>query len=116
MRQELRRFYGPKWRRKRATALALRGHNRCDHCHKPHPMINWAHLAGDPRRSGKMAWLCPTCHGIHDTPFRIAVTRRTQARKRGQLWLSQEIELAPAPVQTWPDPLRQLALFEDAAA
>lgn len=115
MRQELRKFYGPKWRRKRAAALRLRGHNRCDKCGQPHNMLNWAHLAGDPRAKGEMGWLCPRCHGVHDTPYRIAVTRRTLARRRGQLWLSADIEHAASPPSAWPDDLRQLPLFEDAA-
>lgn len=113
MRAEMRKFYGPTWRRRRAHALMLRGHMRCDKCGQPHHMINWAHLAGDPRVKGEMGWLCPHCHGVHDTPYRIAMTRRTQARKRGQLWLSAEIEFAPLPVKMWPDELRQIPLFGD---
>ena len=115
MRRELRKFYGPKWRRKRARALALRGHMRCDQCGLEHRWINWAHLSGDPRVPGALRWLCPICHGILDTPRRIATTRRTQARLHGQMWLSQEIELADLPVRLLPESLAQMELFVEAA-
>jgi len=39
------------------------------------------------------------------------MTRRTRAQKRGQLWLAEEIRLAPFPVRTWPVRLRQMELF-----
>jgi len=41
----------------------------------------------------------------------LRMTRRTRAQKRGQLWLSDELQLAPFPVRTWPAALRQLELF-----
>jgi hypothetical protein len=102
LRREMRPLYGARWRRKRSLALAARGTCRCDNCGKFHSMINWAHASGDPRIPGRMLWLCPSCHGVHDTPFRIAVTRRTRARRSGQLWLAPEIEYGHLPVSLWP--------------
>jgi hypothetical protein len=65
-------------------------------------MLNWAHMSGDPRLPGRMGWLCPSCHAKHDSPQRILVTRRTRAKRHGQLWLLPEIEWAHLPVQLWP--------------
>jgi len=39
------------------------------------------------------------------------MARRTRARQRGQLWLSDELEVAPIPVRLWPMRLRQMDLF-----
>jgi hypothetical protein len=39
------------------------------------------------------------------------MTRRSRSKKRGQMWLSEEIQFAPFPVRTWPLWLRQLNLF-----
>ena len=115
IRKELRKFYGPKWRKMRARALALRGHNRCDVCRQPHRWINWAHLSGDPRVPGPLAWLCPSCHSRNDTKFRIAATRRMRAKRSGQLWLTPEMELAAVPARLWPAERRQMDLFGAAA-
>ena len=43
-------------------------------------------------------------------PQRIAMARRTRAQRRGQLWLSEEIRLAPFPIHTWPVELRQYGI------
>ena len=105
-RPEIRHFYGARWRRMRRIALGDRGlmpgNLACDHCGRPHPRLNWAHLAGDPRIAGPMGWLCPRCHSRHDTPFRVAATRRTRARRCGQLWLLPELEYANLPLALWP--------------
>src|SRR3982751_4441836 len=58
------------------------------------PYLNAAHLSHDPRDNVRVAVLCPACHSRHDTPQRIAMTRRTRARRSGQLWLLPEIEFA----------------------
>jgi hypothetical protein len=39
------------------------------------------------------------------------MTRRTPVQRRGQIWLSEELRLAPFRVRTWPIQLRQLDLF-----
>ena len=58
-----------------------------------------------------VAVLCPSCHAKNDTPQRLAMTRRNWAKRRGQLWLSEEIQWGPFPVRTWPLRLRQMKLF-----
>jgi hypothetical protein len=102
IRPELRHLYGVAWRKKRKLALNDRRSTGCEHCGRPHWMMNWAHLSGDPRLPGRMGWLCPSCHAKHDTPQRLAVTRRTRARKHGQLWLAPELEYAHLPMFLWP--------------
>jgi hypothetical protein len=66
-----------------------------------------------PQQIGQhlIAVLCPSCHAKGDTPQRIAMTRRTPVQRRGQIWLSEELRLAPFRVRTWPIQLRQLDLF-----
>ncbi len=81
IRPELRKYYGPEWRRYRETLLALAGH-RCAHCGTEHKYLNAAHVHHDPRNGQLITILCP-------------MTRRTRARRAGQLWLSPEIEYAP---------------------
>jgi hypothetical protein len=59
--------------------------------------------------------LCPACHARHDTPQRVAMTRRTRARRAGQLWLTPELEYVP--YASWMVTRRvldesQLGLFE----
>lgn len=49
------------------------------------------HLPGDERDENLKA-LCQYCHLHHDLQFHMANSRRTRARKVGQLWLSQELE------------------------
>ena len=110
IRAEYRKYYGARWRKLRRVALAGAG-DRCQHCHQPHRLLNVAHLTHDPADHSTLAVLCPSCHAIHDTPQRIAMTRRTRARKHGQLWLSEELEIAPFPPRTWPPRLRQMRLF-----
>jgi hypothetical protein len=74
-------------------------------------MLNVAHLSHDPADRKQVADLCPSCHARHDAKQRIATTRRTRAKQRGQLWLSMDLELAPVPPRMLPSKLRQLALF-----
>lgn len=102
IRPELRHLYGPTWRRKRKIALENRRASGCEHCGRLHRMLNWAHMSGDPRIPGRMGWLCPSCHAKHDSRQRILVTRRTRAKRHGQLWLLAEMEFAHLPVQLWP--------------
>lgn len=111
LRKEMRKYYGPRHRAARREAILAAGGPFCSLCHASHPMVNLAHLSHDPRDSGSRTLLCPSCHGIHDTPHRIAVTRRTRARRAGQLWLDPEIEYAAFPTSLWPLRLRQLSLF-----
>lgn len=123
MRKEMRKFYGVRWQAARRKALAeylktlgLQPGDTppCQRCQKPHNMLNWAHLNHDPGRPREMGWLCPSCHGKNDTPQRIAMTRRRRAKRVRQMWLTPELEWAPYPERLWPDPLRQLPLFEAA--
>ncbi|HLK62677.1 MAG TPA: hypothetical protein VKU19_04530 [Bryobacteraceae bacterium] len=105
-----RKYYDARWRKFRLAMLDSVG-NVCERCKKPHRLLNVAHLNHDPADKRFLAVLCPSCHSRNDTGQRIAMTRRTWAQRRGQLWLSDEIRLAPYPVRTWPMAMRQLDLF-----
>lgn len=107
IRREFRRYYGARWRRERLVALAQADY-RCALCGREHRLLNWAHVEHDPR-SPRRAVLCPSCHARHDAKQRWARTRRTRARRAGQVWLSKEIELAPEPLWLWPASLLQLS-------
>jgi hypothetical protein len=74
-------------------------------------MLNVAHLSHDPADRKRIAVLCPSCHARNDTKQRVAATRRTRARRRGQLWLSVDLELAAVPARLLPPQLRQMELF-----
>ena len=110
IRPEYRKYYRTNWRKLRLAVLEAAGH-RCQRCGRGHRWLNIAHLSHDPADHVSLAVLCPSCHSKHDTPQRLAMTRRTRAIRRGQLWLSEEIRIAPFPVRTWPLALRQLDLF-----
>jgi 5-methylcytosine-specific restriction endonuclease McrA len=111
IRPEERKYYGARWRKLRLAALAAAGHV-CQRCGRPHRLLNLAHLSHDAADPHSLMVLCPSCHAKNDTPQRVAMTRRTRARRRGQLWLTEELRLAPFPVRTWPARLRQMDLFE----
>jgi hypothetical protein len=112
IRAEYRKYYGPEWRKFRKVCLQLAG-NVCSRCQRPHRMLNVAHLNHDPKYAVSIAVLCPSCHSKVDTPHRIAMTRRTKARRVRQKWLLPELEFAPLPPRMWPFHLRQMRLFED---
>ena len=108
--REYRKFFDARWRKFRLAALAA-ARNVCQHCRKPHRLLNVAHLSHDPADRSSLAVLCPSCHAKHDTPQRVAMSRRTRAHSAGQKWLSEKSELAPLPMRTWPLRLRQMSLF-----
>ncbi len=110
IRAEYRKFYDARWRKFRLTMLEAAG-NVCQMCHKPHRLLNVAHLSSDPADHRFLAVLCPSCHSRRNAAQRVAMTRRTRASKRGQMWLSDELEVAPLPVRLWPMRLRQMDLF-----
>ena len=110
IRPEYRKYYDARWRKFRLTVLEAAG-NVCQRCGKPHRLLNVAHLSHDPADRNMLIVLCPSCHARNDTRQRIAMTRRSRARTRGQMWLSDEIQFAPFPVRTWPLVVRQLDLF-----
>ena len=110
IRPEYRKYYGARWRKIRAMMLEAAG-NVCQMCHRPHRLLNVAHLSPDPADRGSLTVLCPSCHSRRNAAQRLAMTRRTRARKRGQMWLSGELEVAPMPVRLWPMRLRQMDLF-----
>jgi 5-methylcytosine-specific restriction endonuclease McrA len=114
IRPELRKYYGAEWRRYRLVLLDL-AKNKCANCGMKHKYLNGAHVHHDPRNGQLITILCPACHARHDTPQRVAMTRRTRARRVGQLWLTPELEYAP--YASWMVPRRvldesQLGLFE----
>jgi hypothetical protein len=110
IRPEYRRFYRADWRRFRQAMLERVGHV-CECCGRAHPMLNLAHLSHDPADRLHLAVLCPSCHARNDTKQRVAATRRTMAYRRGQMWLSRDVELAVVPVRLLPLELRQMDLF-----
>jgi hypothetical protein len=110
IRPEYRKFYRADWKRLRLVLIDRAG-NVCERCRKAHPRLNVAHLSHDPQDRLNLAVLCPSCHSRHDTKQRVAVTRRTRAYRRGQAWLSKDLEFAPMPVRLLPIELRQFELF-----
>jgi hypothetical protein len=110
IRAEYRKYYDARWRKLRLTMLEAAGHV-WQMCHRPHRLLNVAHLSPDPADRTALTVLCPSCHSKHNAAQRLAMTRRTRARKRGQMWLSSELEVAPTPVRLWPMRLRQMDLF-----
>lgn len=96
IRPELRKYYGAAWRAYRLALIEAHG-TRCSNCRREVPAyINLAHLDHD-QRSPRVALLCPACHNRHDAARRLAVWRRSRAKRHGQLWLLPEIEWAPFP-------------------
>jgi len=110
IRPDNRKFYDARWKKFRLAALEAAGHV-CQRCGKAHRLLNVAHLSHDPADRQQIAVLCPSCHSKNDTPQRVAMTRRTMAQRRGQMWLTDEMRLAPFPVRTWPMAMRQMDLF-----
>ena len=110
IRPEYRKYYDSRWRKFRLSMLEAAGH-RCQICRQPHRLLNVVHLSNDPADFVHLTVLCPSCHSRHNTAQRAAMTRRARARKRGQLWLSDELEVAPLPLRLWPMRLRQMDLF-----
>lgn len=106
IRPELRAFYGTAWRRQRAEVIAILG-AYCRACGREHPRINLAHTTHDPRDGALVSLWCPSCHATKDAAQRYAMTRRTWARRSGQLWLLPEIEWAP--YASWMVPRRVLS-------
>lgn len=97
IRPELRHLYrGPEWQAQRAAAIERAG-GRCATCRHEHPMLNGAHKNHDPHDPRSVIAWCPACHARHDAPHRVAVMRRTRARREGQLWLLPELEYAADP-------------------
>ena len=114
IRPKLRKYYGADWRRYRLTLLEI-ANNRCAGCGTGHKYLNAAHVHHDPRNGQLITILCPACHARHDTPQRVAMTRRTRAQRVGQLWLTPELEYAP--YASWMIPRRvitaaQFGLFD----
>lgn len=114
IRPELRKFYGSRWRAVRLVLIETLG-TKCSICGIDVPKwLNFAHLDRDPRISARVAPMCPACHSRYDSRLRWAMTRRTRAKRHGQLWLSVEMEFAPYPESFWPRraiEAMQLSLF-----
>lgn len=110
IRPEFRKYYRADWRRFRILMIERAG-GVCEACRRPHRMLNLAHLSHDPADRLHLAVLCPSCHSRNDTKQRVAVTRRTRAYRRGQMWLNDDLELAALPMRLLPVELRQLSLF-----
>ncbi len=110
IRAEYRKYYDARWRKLRLSMLEAAG-NVCQMCQRPHRLLHLVNLTHDPADRRRLTVLCPSCHAKSGAAQRLAMTRRTRARKRGQLWLTGELEVAPVPVRLWPMRLRQMDLF-----
>jgi hypothetical protein len=111
LRAEVRALYGAEWRRFReqyakkhppvcAECSRLRDEGRLTNAFGlpglvTHWKMNLCHLTHDPHRRDRLAWLCPRHHALHDNSQRIAMWRRGEAQRAGQLWLLPEVEFAP---------------------
>jgi hypothetical protein len=96
IRAEIRHLYGAAHRRLRAELIALLG----DACQKVQASALAAQsraLDARPHEYEAGTILCPSCHAKYDARQRHAMTRRTIAKRRGQLWLTDAIEWAPFP-------------------
>jgi hypothetical protein len=116
IRAELRRHYGPAWKRFRLALIAEHG-TICETCKRDAGRrINGAHSDHDPQNAAGVKLWCPSCHARHDAPHRLAIMRRRRAAAAGQLWLLPEIEWAPFASWEIPGPvydiLHQLPLFK----
>ena len=113
IRPELRKYYGPEWKAWRLVLIGTLG-THCSVCGRDVPKwLNFAHLDHNPR-TPRVVPMCPSCHARNDSRQRWAMTRRTRARRHGQLWLSVELEFAPYPESFWPRRAilaQQLSLF-----
>jgi hypothetical protein len=106
IRPELRPYYGAQHRAYRRQLIELLG-ARCMSCGREGARyLNLAHTQHDPRSPELVALWCPACHARHDAPHAYAMTRRSRARRVGQLWLLPEIEWAP--FVSWMIPARVL--------
>jgi hypothetical protein len=97
IRPELRKYYGPAWRRYRLQLIALAG-QRCSVCGDVVAEtggLSGMHVTHDPRDMELVAVACFSCHAKHDALHRLAMMRRSRAKRTGQLWLLPEIEYAP---------------------
>lgn len=79
-------------------------------------MINAAHTDHNPANRKSVVLLCPSCHARHDAKHRLAIMRRSQAKKVGQQWLFPEVQWEPFAAIDIPgriyDRIKQLGLFE----
>lgn len=106
IRRELRKYYGPEHRAYRQKLISIYG-MKCQKCGRDcRKYLNLAHISHDPRQPHRVALWCPNCHARNDAPHRVAMMRRSRARREGQLWLLPEIEYAPLPA--WQVPQRAI--------
>jgi hypothetical protein len=108
LRLAVRSWYGAKHKRLRSELIARLG-RICQKCHQEHLRINLAHLSHDPSDADHVTLLCPSCHAKHDARQRHAMTRRTLARRYGQLWFNAALEFAPFASWEIPENVRDAA-------
>lgn len=102
IRREFRKYYGPEWQAFRRALISL--NRTCSRCGREvTKYLQVCHLSHDPR-SAVVAVMCVSCHARNDAHQRWAQTRRTYAKRAGQLWLLPEIEFAASPA--WMIPRR----------
>ena len=110
LRAEIRFCYGAAHRKLRAALIEQLGPN-CQKCKKPHPRINLAHLTHDSANMKLVdIALVPRAHAKYDARQRHSMTRRTIARRSGQLWISEAVEWAPYASWEIPEPVRDRAI------
>jgi hypothetical protein len=104
------KFYGADWRRYVQTLIAITG-RRCSICGACNFRLSGMHRTHDPRDMALVAIACVSCHTRFDSGHRVAVMRRSRAKKVGQLWLLPEIEFAAVPA--WLIPRRVIAELQE---
>ena len=82
----------------------------CQKCKREHPRINLARLTHDATDVESVTLFCPSCHAKYDARQRHAMTRRTLARRRGQLWFNAALEYAPFAIWEIPEAVRDAAI------
>jgi hypothetical protein len=106
IRPELRRYYNAEWRRYVRTLIAITGH-RCTICGACNFRLTGMHTTHDPRDMELVAIACVGCHARYDAGHALAMRRRGQAKRVGQLWLLPELQWAP--YAGWMIPRRVIA-------
>jgi len=109
LRPEIRFLYGAAHRKLRAELIAIHGRT-CTKCKRYHARVNLAHLTHDATNKTLVTLLCPSCHAKYDARQRHAMTRRTRAERRGQLWLTDALKYSPFAAWEIPEPVRDAAI------
>jgi hypothetical protein len=93
--RDMREWYGPQYRLEKRAPMPASGR-----VFLVLTRIGIAHLDYNPENMARsnLGALCARCHLQHDAKQHNAEARRTISARRGQLWLSQDLEHATRPV------------------